>query len=140
MTNEEAIKILSKVTLAYEIGKVTITQKEINEALDMATKALEQQPCEDCISREEVMKFLEKEDWADTVTGVLALPSVQPQRKRGKWIEIDICNCHATLKCSACDRVIEPTFTFGEYSYEDIKEFYPFCHCGADMRGDKNAD
>jgi primosomal protein N' len=44
MTNEEAIKILSKVTLAYEIGKVTITQKEINEALDMAIKALEQQP------------------------------------------------------------------------------------------------
>ena len=43
MTNEEAIKILSKVTLAYEIGKVTITQKEINEALDLAIDALESQ-------------------------------------------------------------------------------------------------
>ncbi|MBO7696768.1 MAG: hypothetical protein J6T10_29425 [Methanobrevibacter sp.] len=42
MTNEEAIQILSKVTLAYEIGEVTITQKEINEALNMAIKALEQ--------------------------------------------------------------------------------------------------
>ena len=41
MTIDEAIKILSKVTLAYEIGKVTITQREINEALDMAIQALE---------------------------------------------------------------------------------------------------
>ena len=84
MTSEEAIKILSKVTLAYEIGKVTITQKEINEALDMAIKALEQtsyksdarrwkrryldlkqrvikleeqQLCEDIIRRADVLKY-----------------------------------------------------------------------------------
>ena len=64
-------------------------------------------------------------------------PSVTPQQKMGRWIEVDICNCHATLKCSVCDRVIEPTFTFGEYSYEDIKKCYPFCHCGAEMRGEE---
>ena len=56
------------------------------------------------------------------------------QPKKGEWIEVDVRNCHATLKCSVCDRVIEPTFAFGEYSYEDIKTFYPYCHCGADMR------
>lgn len=56
------------------------------------------------------------------------------QPKKGKWIEVDVHNCHATLKCSVCDRVIEPSFTFGEYSYEDIKTFYPYCHCGAEMR------
>lgn len=39
----------------------------------------QQQPCEDCISREAVVKLLEKEDWADTVQGVLSLPSVTPQ-------------------------------------------------------------
>ena len=56
------------------------------------------------------------------------------QPKKGKWIKVDVRNCHATLKCSVCDRVIEPSFNFGEYSYEDIKTFYPYCHCGADMR------
>ena len=75
MTKEEAIKILSKVTLAYEIGKVTITQKEINEALDMAIKALEQTElnpsynsvktelklCEDCISRKRLLARIDEE-------------------------------------------------------------------------------
>ena len=37
--------------------------------------------CNDCISREEVIKLLEKEDWADTVEGVLELPPVQPPGK-----------------------------------------------------------
>ncbi len=42
ITNERAIEILSRVTLAYEVGKVTVTQAEIQKALDMAIKALEQ--------------------------------------------------------------------------------------------------
>ena len=134
--------------LCYEQGNMG----EQKEALDMAIKALEQtelnssynsiKPELDCISREAVEKITwEEPSYTDALNiltevreKVRALPSVTPQRKRGKWIEVDICNCHATLKCSVCDRVIEPTFTFDEYSYEDIKEFYPFCHCGADMR------
>ena len=36
-------------------------------------------PCEDCISREAVVKLLEAGDWADTVIGVLKLPSVEPK-------------------------------------------------------------
>lgn len=54
-------------------------------ALEMAIKALEQEPCEDCISRAEVLKLLEKEDWADTVYGVMALPSVTPAIR---WIPV----------------------------------------------------
>lgn len=67
----------------------------------------------------------------------LAIKALE-ERPKGKWIEVDVRNCHATLKCSVCDRVIEPSFTFGEYSYEDIKTFYPYCHCGADMRSAQN--
>jgi hypothetical protein len=66
---------------------------------------------------------------------LMELPSVTPERPKGKWIEVEVHNCHATLKCSLCNRVIESTFTFGEYSYEDIKTFYPYCHCGAEMSG-----
>ena len=41
ITNERAIEILSRVTLTYEVGKVTVTQAEIQKALAMAIKALE---------------------------------------------------------------------------------------------------
>ena len=118
------------------------------EALDMAIKSLEAEPCEDCISREAVIQIIENKlnpctdmfkclEMSEIKEDVEHLPSVTPTRPKSKWIEVSICNCHATLKCSVCDRVIEPTFTFGEYSYEDIIKFYPYCHCGADMRGDE---
>ena len=42
-------------------------------------------PCEDCVSRKEVIKLLEMEDWADTVEGVLALPPVTP---KARWISV----------------------------------------------------
>jgi len=197
MTNKEAINILNSLKQYYndenEDSYVGFDNVD-NKSIDMAIKVLEQQPCEDCISREEVIRIIkdhprivgdrsiliqkvvelppviltisEKETVEDCISRQVAidtieswlscddyneaerhimramqsvlydLPSVTPQRKRGKWIEVEICNCHAALRCSVCDRVIEPTFTFGEYSYENIKKWYPFCHCGADMRGD----
>lgn len=42
MTNEEANEILSKVTFYWELGEQTLTQNQINEALDLVFKALEQ--------------------------------------------------------------------------------------------------
>ena len=152
----------------------------LTEVCKLAIKALEQQPSEDCISRQAVLDVINFEDkWlfdakshnADThiafsglESRVKALPSVHPKytdeeidkiqaveqayvdkmvelaveetkRPKGKWIEVEVRNVYATLKCSVCDRVIEPIFTFGEYSYEDIKRFYPYCHCGAEMSG-----
>ena len=109
----------------------------------------EQQTAEDCVSRDDAFHVLEefeleieKGNWDSAYpkarARMMSLPSVQPQPKRGKWIEVEVHNCHATLKCSVCDRTIEPTFTFGEYSYEDIKEFYPYCHCGAEMGGSES--
>lgn len=107
----------------------------------------ETQSCKDSISREEAKQFLYEridrlndDELYDIFSRIIddmynELPSVTPQRPKGKWIEVDVRNCHATLKCSVCDRVITPTFTFGEYSYEDIKTFYPYCHCGAEMSG-----
>lgn len=43
ITNERAIEVLSRVTLAYEVGKVTVTQEEIRDSLNLAVKAIEQQ-------------------------------------------------------------------------------------------------
>lgn len=68
----------------------------ISEAYKMAFKALEQQPCEDAISREAVDE-LSKElvhttrDKADFLCnfweGLQKLPPVTPQPKTGRWIE-----------------------------------------------------
>ena len=46
MTREEAIKILKRQADGY--------YPNTTEALNMAIKALEQEPCEDCVSREAV--------------------------------------------------------------------------------------
>ena len=45
MTKKEAKEIMSKVTFYWELGEQTLTQNQINEALDMAITALEQEPC-----------------------------------------------------------------------------------------------
>ena len=42
MTNEEAKEIMSKVTFYWELGEQTLTRNQIDEALDMAIKALEE--------------------------------------------------------------------------------------------------
>lgn len=60
------------------------------------------------------------------------LPSVQPERKKGRWIVKEI-GCKLTsYKCSECGRYIT-----NDTGY-DVKEDYPFCHCGADMRGEQD--
>ena len=91
------------------------------------------QPCEDCISREEVIKLLEKEDWADTVTGVLALPPVQPRRKPGHWKWELASNGWANHICSECG--------FKENTDIHVRLNWNFCpKCGAEMAngGDEN--
>jgi len=58
------------------------------------------------------------------------LPSAQPERKRGKWIEDDDGWDEVIWRCSECDAV----FTLVDGTPKE-NEYY-FCpHCGADMRG-----
>lgn len=95
MTNKEAKEIMSKVTFYWEIGEQTLTQNQINEALDMAINALEQEPCEEAISRQAVMNIISFEyGWLidakeyntniriafnGLMSKVKALPSVTPK-------------------------------------------------------------
>ena len=57
MTNEEAIKWL-KVEASY-IEEDVGSGKEILGAYDMAIEALEQEPCEDCVDKKELLKSIE---------------------------------------------------------------------------------
>jgi hypothetical protein len=52
------MRLCDGCSLNYEQGNMG----EQKEALDMAIKALEQQPCEDCISRAEVIDIINFED------------------------------------------------------------------------------
>lgn len=80
MTNEEAIKMLKS-----KMDGHTDTSYEWAETVRMAIKALESQPCEDCISRQAVIDINEyhhrqmpnhvnHEIWKE----IKALPSVTP--------------------------------------------------------------
>lgn len=57
MTAKEAVKIL-KDERDHDIFVATEYREKLHEALDKAIKALEQQPCDDCISREHAKQFL----------------------------------------------------------------------------------
>ncbi len=87
----------------------------IKEATDEIIKALEQEPCEDAISRQAVLNYIyndlglgDEENWADierqeelekSYDYVKSLPPVTPQPKIGRWIRFD----EGKLKCSACE-------------------------------------
>ena len=59
-------------------------------------------------------------------------PPAQPEQKKGRWIVI-VKGCKLTsYKCSECGRYVADDTGY------DVKKDYPFCHCGADMRGDTN--
>ena len=53
-------------------------------------------------------------------------------RQKGEWIELQR-GIHVTdYKCSCCGRTVRDDTGY------DVSKDYPFCHCGADMRGDEN--
>ena len=58
MTRENAISLLSQVNhiLVNSNSWLENTHEPLNIAFDMAIKALEKEPCEDCISREQAIK------------------------------------------------------------------------------------
>lgn len=118
MTNEE--KAID--TLFY--FKMHFAKSDIcREHFDMAIKVLEQQPCEDAVSRDEVLKAMAEaydlnDDYdyrLDVERKLKQLPSVIPQPKRGKWIVIrkeyefmgGIVNEPQGCKCSNCGGIVK---------------------------------
>ena len=93
MTREEAISIMNVIIHMLEPQYDT---DRIEDAVDMAIKALEQQPCEDAISRDaalEKMADYVASGYADSVEDfeeysriIRQLPSVRPQENTGHWL------------------------------------------------------
>lgn len=116
MTREEALKVLDTIpTIGEQV-----------DALEMAIKALEQEPC-DCISRQAVEEITWEEPSYTDALNVLAevrdkirqLPPVTPQPKIGEWLKNgELC------KCSRCDSLV----------LRSVVKAYNYCfRCGAKM-------
>ena len=92
----------------------------------------------DCISRQAAIDIVNHSRFGmqkmtfDIVTIALNdLPPAQPERIKGHWIEIALSN--HTYKCSVCGRLLV-NITDGK---NNVAKNYPYCHCGADMRGEQ---
>lgn len=95
-------------------------------------EALEKQPCEDAISREDVIKAVDRHTF-DTDDGLCldedisiileSLSSVAPTRKKGKWICFDKDRFPINPHCTNCGG--EP------YYFNDIHQYKycPYCGC-----------
>lgn len=119
------------------LDEITYEGKTIREWAEIITK---QQPCDDCISREEVIDLVADYDlnMDQVVKGIHALPSITPQPKVGEWIdcykEMPIFNAggftetkHVGWTCSCCK----------ENNFWIKSDYCP--NCGAKMEGeDKN--
>lgn len=100
MTRKEAIEEINKV---FEPAFANYIITALTEGVTVSDKALEQQPCEDCISRKAVNDFIrslpkwyvKSEDgkfinygllYDDVMFGIDQLPLTTPKEKIGKWI------------------------------------------------------
>lgn len=140
MTREEAITILQKIkpTPCRADGKST-THTLATIALDMAIKALEQEPCEDCISRQAVNKLVDElaraisdekchiqrgRNYGRIIRDILELPSVEPEQKGRDCASCKHSNngeCAYTEECHKCmwesqyEKQVEPEWKKGKW-------------------------
>lgn len=129
MTREEAIKFL-------ELDKKDRGKCIISDAIDMAIKALEREPCEDAISRQAVLELIDQQ--YPMLTGfkvpINELSPITPQQKIGRWIYDKEIN---NWRCSECGETPKTMGYCGSANF--MAEHFKYCnHCGAKMEsGDK---
>lgn len=94
MTNDIAIKFCDEY-LSRNIADID------KEFLKIAKEALQQQSCDDCVSRQAVLDLVNA-DWKyeGLEEPINSLPPVTPQLKTGHWIFVDKAKEHA--RCSKC--------------------------------------
>lgn len=108
MTREETIKrVQATLTYMESLDADEEEQKDI-EAYRMAIKVLEQEPCEDCISRAQALS-----DYADWYgygyrdntfyKHLKDMPPVTPQPKTGHWVSIlNKKGLEIAVRCDCC--------------------------------------
>ena len=73
-------------------------------------------------------------DQAEAQTELMMLPSAQPERKTGHWVETGD-EPYDEWECDVCGFVIDGSGCIDPEEYRDVYKFCP--NCGADMRGEQ---
>ena len=133
MTREEAIKHI-KAMCQMLLGADNKPISDTYYALEMALENLSAEPCEDAISRRAaILAIYNNTNRLNMAKAVRELPSVQPIRPRGHWIEEDGYDGDIYYDCSVCGEswtIIEGT------PWNNGMRYFP--NCGADMREETN--
>lgn len=148
MTREEIKNIVRHVFHFYDANADNYSWTDMNEACGEIIKALEQQPCEDAISRADLIekyeeRFIElqKAHQMDKQLGInwcintlKEMPPVTPTRKKGKWEKYGIPRAgEQHYQCTNCKNYVNFGM-WGSYYKRDFK----YCpHCGAEMDGER---
>lgn len=135
MKNEEAKRIAIGLRTDFKCESETMV-----DFCNTIIKALEQEPCDDAISRQAAIDAADRADYTglavedvknvtdEVVKEIKKLPSAQPKRPKGHWI---IDGHH--IQCSVCAETMCNTDREGD------KIPMNFCpNCGADMRGEQD--
>ena len=110
MNREEAINMLYGMR-ADNLNLDDAYTKDEYDALEMAIKALEQEPCDDCVKRQEVLDAItanciwenEYNLTSSRIKKVVEnLPSVASQPKTGRWIRTTDKAEHLVWECDKC--------------------------------------
>lgn len=124
MIREEAINYL--MNISYQLGTTSIEylSEKDGEKMREAIKALEQEPCNDCISRQAAIDAVTKTSGirGDALKALYDLPPVKPEQKSGKWeyVQYDGNPKIGNFHCSQCHGI--------------GKTYYDYCpNCGAKM-------
>lgn len=130
MTREDALNKTIGILTYHQVNfckskEAVANMNEIIEALEK----IDQEPCEDCISRESALddaglgEFHRYDDYVKMRNYLKSLPSVTPQQKIGRWIYTGDYITDGMLKCSKC-------------GFEhDVSERFSYCpNCGANMQ------
>lgn len=134
MTREESKQFLTDISWKLgTMGVEYLTEKD-GEKMREAIQTLEQEPCEDAISRQAVFEIVERNEFkGDALSEIEQLPPVQPIRKRGRWILSG-----GYWRCTECKGKALLQF---DKSKGGCNEYVPvrseFCpKCGSDNRED----
>ena len=121
-------------------NKQTDKQSEFADCLISKQAALDAiVKCTICDSAEELAEYVIQQNywngWAggvlEALSAVANVPSVEPERKYGRWIRVAGMN----ERCSVCDHYFPLSYFHGR-PFE-----INYCpHCGADMRAERRTD
>lgn len=113
--NSRAIEELIKhIKYSLEIGAdIILTESDAQEII----KALEQEPCEDCISRQAALECCRNEWEEEVKIRLKSLPPVTPQPKIGHWIPVNerLPYNHEYIKNNGLFNVTDGNRTYSEW-------------------------